>query len=125
MDARSTTLFVAIALLCSSPALAHGDIKHGGEHVMGTVSAVDAEHLVVEDRAGRTVSINLTKETKYFAGEAAALASHVRVGGRVVVDVVGEEGSFTATQIRLGAREPAAGHEVGSGLYEGHGDHER
>ncbi len=121
MKGRSTTLFVALALLCGSPAFAHGDEKHGGgEHVMGTVSTVDAEHLVLKDRAGKTVSIRLTQETKYFAGEAAAPAGDVKVGDRVVVDVAGKEGSFTATQVRLGAQKPAAGHEEGGGHHEGH-----
>jgi hypothetical protein len=115
MRTRSTTLFVALALLWSSPVFAHGDEKHGeAKHVMGTVSSVDAEHLILKDRAGKIVSIKLNKETKYFVGEAAAPASDVKIGDRVVVDVTGKEGSFTATQVRLG-KKPAQGHQEAGG----------
>lgn len=111
---------LALALLCSAPAFAHGDEQHGDDqHVMGTVSAVATEHLVLTDREGKTVSIKLTKETKYFAGDVAAPASDVKVGNRVVVDVAGKEDGFTATQVRLGSHKPPAGHDQGGQKHEG------
>lgn len=121
MKVCSITLIVALTLLCSSPAFSHGDEKHGDNaHVMGTVSAVDAEHVVLKDRAGKTVSIKLTKDTKYLAGDVAAPASDVKIGDRVVVDVAGKEGSFTAMQLRLGSQKPPAGpHEGGHDREEG------
>ena len=72
----------------------------------GTVSAVDGEHLIVKDKAAKTTSVTITKDTKYFSGKAAAAASDVKVGKHVVVDVAGN----TAKEIHLRARSLQSKH---------------
>ncbi|MGE0022645.1 MAG: DUF5666 domain-containing protein [Hyphomicrobium sp.] len=87
---------------------------------MGTVSAVDTQRVVVNDREGQTVVISLTKDTKYDQGGAPAAASALKVGTRVVVDVTGKSESLTATEIRVAPAE--SGHAGGDvhGGEQGH-----
>lgn len=91
---------------------------HEGHKVMGTVTAVDASQLEVKDKAGKTVSIVLTAETKYrkpgataAAPAQAAAAADVKVGQRVVVSVKEEGEKMTATEVMLGAAESAHPHD--------------
>ena len=109
----------AISLLLlirsASVVLAH----EGKSHVMGTVSAIDAERIVVTDRDGKTVSMALTNETKYAQGETPAAASAVKVGTRIVVDVTGTTESLTATEIRIA---PSGGGHA-DGTHEGQKDY--
>ena len=114
MKVQAITLSLLFTLLCSAPVFAH----EGKVHVMGTVTALDAEHVVVKDREGKTVPIRLTKDTKYQKGEAAAVAADLKVGDRVVIDVTGKEDDPTATEIRSSAL-PQPGHEGASH----HADH--
>ena len=62
------TLSIFIVLFSHALALAHGR----GTHVMGTVTALDAQYVVVQTKEGKTISILLKKGTKYRKGEAAA-----------------------------------------------------
>jgi len=95
-----------LALLSSAPAFAHG----GKTHVMGTVAALNADHVVVKNRDAQSSSIRVTKDTTYQKGEESATATDLKIGERVVVEVTGKEGDFTATEIRLGASPHEAGH---------------
>ena len=97
MKMRVTLLLLSFTLICVAPAFAHG----GKTHVMGTVSSLDTEHVVVKDREGKTLSIRLTKDTMYQKGDALAPASDLKVGDRVVIDVIGTKDSLAATEIRL------------------------
>lgn len=118
MKARTLMQSLLISLLCAHPVLAH----EGKTHVMGTVAAVDAQHVVVTDRDGKEVSINLTKGTKYEKGDAPAQASALKVGARVVIDVAGTPPNLTATEIRLGPAAPMSGHQHAA-PHEGEHDH--
>ena len=71
---------LALALLIPGFALAHGG--HG--HVMGTVSAVAADHLVIKAKDGKTVSVPLNSGTKFFKGKEKAARADLQVGDRVV-----------------------------------------
>ena len=97
MRLRASSALVLVSLVCATAVLAH----EGKIHVMGTVSAVDAQHVVVTDREGKTISIALTKDTKFEQTDAPATASAVTVGARVVIDVTGKPESFTATEVRI------------------------
>ena len=110
-----------LAVLSLSAALAFPGtlLAHEGHKVMGTVTAVDASHLEVKDKAGKTVSIALTAETKYRkpgatagAPAQAAAAADVKVGQRVVVSVTEEGEKMTATEVMLGAAEKAHEHDA-------------
>jgi hypothetical protein len=94
---KSSTVLTATALfllLTSGLALAHG----GHVHVMGTVTAVAADHLEVKTKDGKTVTVPLAKTTLYSKGNQKATPADVHVGNRVVVDL-GAGGA--AEEVRL------------------------
>ena len=86
------------ALLVSTALFAHG----GKEHTMGTVSAIDAKHAEVKTQDGRTVSIQLTPDTKYFRGKAVAAFADVAVGTRVMVESKKDKDQLVAVEVQLG-----------------------
>jgi len=90
----------------------------GHEHkAMGTVAVVDATHIEVTGKDGKTTSIRLTPETKYSNGKVAAASSDIKVGQRVVVVYVENEKEKmnVGKQVLLGVTEkdatPAKPHE--------------
>lgn len=109
MKMRITLLLLSLALVYAATAFAHG----GKTHVMGTVSSVDAEHVAVKDREGKTLSIHLTKETKYQKSATPTVIGDLKVGDRVVVDATGSEDNLTAIEIRFGTAQES-GHEQGA-----------
>jgi hypothetical protein len=97
---RGTTALVALALVCfvGIPSVsAHGSQKH----VLGTVTELDATHLVIETNGGKTESILRNADTKYVRGESPAAADDLKVGDRVVVHAKPGGNPPTATTIRF------------------------
>lgn len=97
-----------LLILVSNSLLAHG----GKTHIMGTVTAVDARHVEVKTKEGKTVSILLNNDTKYHQGTAAAAFSDIQVGQRVVVDATGKGDTMTASEIHLAPAKQMKGQEV-------------
>ena len=62
MQRHVATLSVILLLGALSSVQAHGNMRH----VMGTVSAVDSNHMEVKTTDGKVVSAKLDKETMYF-----------------------------------------------------------
>ncbi len=104
---RIGTLSVFVVVVFHTLAFAHG----GGTHVMGTVADLDAQHVVVKTKDGKTMSVLLNKETKYRKGTAAATRADLKVGDRVVVHASGKEDKMTASEIRFSSAGEAHGHE--------------
>jgi uncharacterized protein DUF5666 len=97
---RGATTLAGLALVCLvgvSAAMAHGSQKH----VLGTVTELDATHLVVETSDGKTESILRNADTKYVHGEKAAAADDLKVGDRVVVHASPAGNPPTAKTIRF------------------------
>lgn len=97
MLTRIGTLSLIIVLFFHASVLAH----EGKPHIMGTVTALDAQHVVVQTKDGKTTSIVLNTETKYRKGETAVLGAELKVGNRVVVETTGEKDTLTAREIRF------------------------
>ncbi|HSD11531.1 MAG TPA: hypothetical protein VLF14_11120 [Candidatus Binatia bacterium] len=90
--------FLGLAcLVCVSSASAHGTQRH----VLGTVSELDATHLVVKTNDGKSQSILRNTKTKYVHGKSAATADDLKVGDRVVVHASASGDPPTATTIRF------------------------
>jgi len=89
---------------------AHGD----AEHVMGTISAIQGEHVTVKLQDGKTESVMLDKNTKYFSGEKKAKKEDVKVGVRVVIDAKMD------TKMKMLVAE-----EVKLGVTDSHDDHKK
>lgn len=83
-------------LLMGGAALAHPNHK-----VMGTVTMVAADHVMVKDRDGKEHTITLVKTTKVTRNKKAIKAAGVASGTRVVITVVSDN-DFTAKFIEAG-----------------------
>jgi hypothetical protein len=97
---RGASTLVGLMLVCLvgvSSVMAHGSQKH----VLGTVTELDASHLVVKTNDGKTESILRNADTKYVHGESAAAADDLKVGDRVVVHASPGGNPPTATSIRF------------------------
>lgn len=92
-----STLAVMTVFGFHTLAFAHGERPH----VMGTVTTLDAQRLVIRTGEGKTLSILLTKGTKYRNGEASTTGADLKIGDRVVVDATGEGDMLTASEIRF------------------------
>jgi hypothetical protein len=76
------------------------------EHVMGTISAIQGEHVTVKLQDGKTEkTVMLGKDTKYFNGEKKARKEDVKVGARVMIDAKMDTKMkmLLAEQVKLGA----------------------
>jgi hypothetical protein len=98
---RNIAVLLGMVIVAAPLVLGHP----GKTHVMGVVTALDVDHVVVKTMDGKTVSILLTKATKYLKGEAAAPMTDLKVGVRVVMEVTGQGAKATASEIRLGASD--------------------
>jgi hypothetical protein len=83
-------------LLMSGVALAHPNHK-----VMGTVTMVAVDHVMVKDRAGKEHTIKLAKTTKVTKNKKTMKAADIPKGARIVATVVSDS-DFTAKIIEVG-----------------------
>src|SRR5262245_39512977 len=93
--ALGATLF----LLLAASARAHEGHSH--QRIMGTVSNVERDRLVMKSTDGETVSVRLTQDTEYSSADGEADRSDVKVGDRVVVIAMGKPDDITADEVRL------------------------
>jgi hypothetical protein len=107
MVTRIGTLAVFVVLVFPTLAFAHG----GGMHVMGTVAALDAQHVVVKAQDGKTMSVLVNDKTTYRKGAAAATSVDLKVGDRVVVHTTGKGDPLTAGEIHFSSAGEAQSQE--------------
>lgn len=96
-------------LMVAAVVFAHGD----AEHVMGTVSAIQGDHVTVKLQDGKTQMVMLDKSTKYLNGEKKAKKEDVKVGTRVMIDAKMDEKlkMLLASEVRIGVTETHADHK--------------
>lgn len=94
-------LFLSFAFVfISAAAFAHGT----GQHVLGTVAAIDENHIEVKTPKGGTVSVLLDKNTKFKAKRAPKLNEPPEVGDRVVIEVTKDDKKgLIATEVNYAA----------------------
>ena len=110
---KRISIFAVFAVLVFHPlAFAHG----GGTHIMGTVTTLDAQHVVIKTKTEKTMSVLLTDNTTYRNGTAAATSTDLKVGDRVVVHATGKGNNRTASEIQFSSGDTAQGHE---GMHHG------
>jgi ribosomal protein S1 len=95
-----------VVLVFPTLALAHG----GGTHVMGTVTDLDAQHVVVKTKDGKTQSVLVNDQTTYHKGKATATSADLKVGDRVVVHTTGKGDPLTAGEIHFSSAGKASSH---------------
>ena len=95
---------LAGALVVPAVARAHGGHAH---KVMGTVSSVDGNHVMVTTTDGKSVMVMLDKKTAITRGKTRVDAAALKVGDRVVAEGMEEKKMIMARTVRLG-EAPAA-----------------
>ena len=103
MGAFSACMVLALHTL----AFAHG----GGVHIMGVVTDMDAQHVVVKTKDGKTQSVQVNDQTTYRKGKTTAASADLKVGDRVVVHTTGKDAPLTAGEIHFSSAGEQKGHE--------------
>ena len=91
---------LVLAVLClavATPVLAHGT----GQHVLGTVVAIDGKHLEVKTHKGTTVEVQINKQTRFKEKDHPKSTNLPTVGDRVVIEAVKDEKTLTATEVHF------------------------
>jgi len=98
-------LLLAFALLfTSSAAWAHGS----GQHVLGTVTAIDETHIEVKTPKGKVVSVMLTKQTHFKAKGNPSSTELPAIGDRVVIEATKDKKTLSATEVHFSAAKKVA-----------------
>jgi hypothetical protein len=90
---------LAAALLIPTVAPAHEGHAH---KVMGTVSSVDGNNLMVKTTDGKTVMVMLDGKTKLTKGKTKIDVAAVKAGDRIVAEGPEEKEMIMATTVKIG-----------------------
>ena len=101
----SRTWIVGIALVGALAVPVMGWAHTGHAHkVMGTVSSVDGNHLMVKTTDGKSVMVMVNAKTKITQGKTTVAASALKVGDRIVAEGAEDKQKMvTATTLQVGA----------------------
>jgi len=89
----------------AAPLWAH----EGSLHVLGTVTHVAADHVVVQTPDNKTVTIKTTAQTRYRTTKQASSRDALQVGHRVVAEVTKDAAGMTASELRFSSVPPKTG----------------
>jgi len=92
---------VAVIAVLVIPAVGWAHEGHS-EKVMGTVSSVDGNHVIVKTTAGKSVMVMLDAKTKITRGKTMLTAADVKVGERVVAAGPLEKDMLMAKSVQMG-----------------------
>jgi len=92
-------LVAALTFVLGIPVWAHKGHVH---KVMGTVAAMQDNHLQVTTKEGKTVTITLNEKTSVMRGKEKAAIGDLQPGARVVVDVGDGKEPLVANSVTLG-----------------------
>jgi hypothetical protein len=93
---------IALAAVLVVPAVARAHEGHAHK-VMGTVSSVDGNNVMVKTADGKTVMVMLDSKTAITRGNTKLDATAVKVGDRVVAEGTEEKEMIMAKTVKLGA----------------------
>lgn len=94
---RLMPLALTIALATPIAALAHENHK-----MMGSVTMVAADHVMMKTTEGKEVTIGINDKTKVIKGKTPVKITDVKEGTRIVATVSSHTAPFTASQIAVG-----------------------
>src|ERR1043165_10279770 len=97
-------VLITVFAMLSSTAFAHGT----GQHVLGTVVAIDAKHLEVKTQKGTTVDVQINKQTRFKEKDHPKSTNLPEVGDRVVIEAVKDEKTLTATEVHFSSMKKPA-----------------
>ena len=105
---------VALIAAVAVPAVSWAHEGHS-EKVMGTVSSIQDNHVMVKTTAGKMAMVMLDAKTKITRGKTTLKAADVKVGDRVVAEGPLEKDMLMATSVQLGtAPAPATAKPEGA-----------
>ena len=84
-NALALTLAFAVALASASVALAHPGHDH---KILGTVTMAAADHVMLKDKDGKDVTVQINADTKVLQAKKAMKVDAIKSGMRVVVTAV-------------------------------------
>jgi sRNA-binding carbon storage regulator CsrA len=98
-------LLLAAFVLSAGLSHAHGT----ADHLTGTITRIDGDHIQIKDQAGKTVTVMLGKTTKYLKSEKPSTKAELKVGTRVVIDAKMDTKMkmYAAEEVRIGVVAPA------------------
>jgi hypothetical protein len=94
---RTVTSWTVSLLLMLTPGIA---AAHTGGHAMGTISAFDRDHIELTTQDGKTISVKLAPDTKYYRGDEPASAADLVVGLRCMIHLSADK---SAAEVHLPA----------------------
>jgi hypothetical protein len=98
-------ILAALSMSLASAAFAHGT----GQHVLGTVVAIDAKHVEVKTQKGTTIEVQITKQTRFKEKDRPKSTNLPEVGDRVVIEAVKDDKALTATEVHFSSmRKPTS-----------------
>jgi hypothetical protein len=97
-------LSALVMLLIPAWVAAHGT----GQHVLGTVTVIDATHMEVKTPKGDSVSVQLTDKTKYISKIMRRPKGPPLVGDRVVAEVETSSAGWVANEVHFSKPETKA-----------------
>lgn len=103
MMMRAILLSLALTLT-SSAAWAHGS----GQHVFGTVTAIDNTHIEVKTPKGAMMSVKVTKQTRFKEKGNPTSQELPVIGDRVVIEATKDAKTLTATEVNYSSAKKAA-----------------
>jgi len=80
-------ILALVFLFASAVAFAHGT----GQHVLGTVTAIDESHMEIRTPKGGAVSVQLNKQTRFKSKRKPKSTEPPSVGDRVVIEVAKDD----------------------------------
>jgi len=106
MNRQWIAVFAVVAgLVVPSVVRAHEGHTH---KVMGTVSSIDGNNVMVKATDGKTTMVMLNAKTRITRGKTKLTAANVKVGDRVVAEGPEEKEMVTAETLQLGTAPAAA-----------------
>ena len=102
---RLAAFVLATVLLLPVGARAHEGHMH---KVLGTVSSVQGQHVMIKTTEGKDAMIMLDNKTEITRGKDKLDASALKPGERVSVDYMEEKGMMMAHAVKLGAAAATA-----------------
>jgi len=98
---RNTVIALLAGLALAGIAFAHEGHHHDA---MGTIEALDAEHIVLQIAADTSEQFTLSADTVFSRGTEAATSEDAEVGERAVVVYEEKDGHNVALEVKLAAK---------------------
>ena len=106
---RKGALVMALFLVLASVQMAFG--HEGSEHVMGTVSKVSTQSVIVKTTDGKVVEVGLNAKTTCTRNDKKVALTDMKVGDRVMIEAKEVNEKFVADSVKLGNAASKSDHD--------------